>query len=176
MTASVFHTCSWPVVLTGNTNQFTKRRVIDAALMNEHFQLNNIAVFCVWCDVIFNSFVFRCFYDSACCLCRFTCGSSMELDTLPSVLPWWVLRSWRCRSLTWAVTRTLTTTAETSFTCRLSRLTISNNLLNSSPERIFSLALQDFLWSSTASSTENIFIWQMKQYFDNDLYINCCFA
>lgn len=29
----------------------------------------------------------------------------------------------------------------------------------------------DFSWSSISESTENIFIWQMKQYFDNELYI-----
>lgn len=106
---------------------------------------------------------------------RFTCVSSTGRDTLPSVPPWWALRSWRCRRVAWTVTRTLMTTNEMTFTSRLFLLSISNRFSHSSAEHIIWRDVLQIFYGAQhpiSKSTENIFIWQMKQYFDNEPHIN----
>lgn len=92
---------------------------------------------------------------------RFTWGSSTGRDTPPSVLTWWAVRSWRSGR----VNCTLTTTNE-AFAWELSPLYFSNNSIHRTSSS-FSLEL-----INQSESTKNICIWQMKQYFNNDLYIN----
>lgn len=86
-------------------------RMLLSTEMTGTVLLNNLVM---W-RVVFIDFVF--FYDATCLVFlfthRFTCVSSTGPDSLPSVPPWWVLRSWRCRRVTWAGTSILTTTNET---------------------------------------------------------------
>lgn len=89
---------------------------------------------------------------------RSTCVSSTGLDTLPSVPRWWALRSWRWRRASWARTRTRTTTNETS----------------TGPLFLLPVVSQDLqiFYGAPQSISENIFIRQRKQYFDNKLEMN----
>lgn len=97
---------------------------------------------------------------------RFTCVSSMGRDTLPLVLLWWELRSWRCRRVTWVVTRTLMTTNDMFIFQQFQSLFSWMPYLTGHSS--------DLLWRyGTANQrVNNIFIWKCKQYFDNELYVN----
>lgn len=133
---------------------------------------HSLIMFCFMSDMmcVWNVFVVRCFHCAACCICT---------DSLASVPRDTIRCHQSCHGECWgAAGAGESPKQQPGLWWRPMRqrlpadcLYISTFLSLFSWTHHFTGCSPDFLWRSTANSesTEDIFIWQIKQYFDNDL-------